>query len=1414
MSVSSQSDATPAYRGYRLQALYTLSRLLESNDSANFTFQPEGEEDLAIFDANHNLVEVVQVKAHSEDLAISSFKPDKSDSFFYRVAKLLNSNSHMKISIASFGEIGQEMRQACGGNDNKRKTVARKLSGRQFLSEVEADSLLAKIQLIPVKEATLTESVYRFFKQTLTGVDPESAFEILNYWLYICAENKRKITRRDLVDRINKVGRFLAERAAHHKEWFTTIVPLEEQEIDPKVKDELSDEFYRGISARYEHILGEVDVLRHKKLKELTKKFEENRVVIIHGASGQGKTTLAFRYLHEFFPDQWRFKVQLIDSREHALSIATAIAGQANAIGIPIAVYLDVSPNDIGWTELVKELSTHKNIRVLVTVREEDFRRASISGAEIQFSGVELTFNRIEAQEIYQSLASKKLPAEFLTFEDAWNKFGGEGPLLEFVYLVTQGNSLRERLLLQVRQLEEEVRTGKLSDAEIELLRLASVASAFQSQLQIKPLVKHLALTAPKRTFELFEKEYLLRLSADGSLIQGLHPIRSAILADLLIDSTFSPWSESASICLPFIFEGDVGNFLLYAFSRHRSEIEPLLNSLASYQPKQWNAIAGVTRALIWLGINEYAEANKQLLAEIYQEVGTGFLFVLDCDIADATPGWGRLWLSNLGHTISPEGRQRIEAFQARQTDKKQLFVRAETWLSSRTQKPTAPSSDVDWSGMAETIFWIGHLGVFWPLAEWLSNYEIDRAIDLLPIEILGDLMLGMSCGYQDGFSSWLETNRSRLINRFRQETKTVALEDDGQKLTAHFIVDIQQQNGSQSESEPEVEATENRLHEEAVQRCGLLRKLLPDRELYACQGYGHRVWSGEIPFDDTQKTGISKSYLPIAWLLSVNSTFRGLVLQPFRPKTWQEYTHLIFNLRQTVLLEIKQLEQGLEVYFRHSKNVPLIGKSINAERWDYCRQLLRNQPLLPHCAVDEWGFVDELSSDSPSQEAKEKLSVVSKRSLLLKLYKPFLTDFGTYKRTLSNFFDQAIHAMALNPVLGKGLKPEQKNEETKNKIIEIAKQKGIQADVIRISNFNLANTIQVLPKLHKNFRHLLAQFINDNELESLDGQEHVVYRRVWNLWYLFTSQPDLRLQNAGQESANRFDNTKKRIRNNLKKELRNISSESLRFQIVSEDTLWGEERGVWIKIDGENPIDVYNSLESVLTVIHQVFLEVKNKDLRHHVIDLNWPLVVIIPLVKGKSLNATAWRISLTVLLSNDEQLELKWWNLALHLIPPDALTELGLTTWTQPRLEVTNKLIASVSQLSLFAAHIRDFARLPDLDEQGKKELQQYIQRLVAPMNEALQLVLDREVEIGNYFIELLPSDYEKPPNLVAAIEALKALHERVLPTSDFQGQVSMDLEGMVEWANRLETGKQYAFLAYLFWASDIVSMTPFPK
>ena len=106
------------------------------------------------------------------------------------------------------------------------------------------------------------------------------------------------------------------------------------------------NEFFLGISTHYDHILADLDVVRSTKLEKIAEAFESTRVVIVHGASGQGKTTLALRYLREYFPSQWRFQVKLIENKQHALSVAAAIVGHADAIDIPMAVYLDVSASD------------------------------------------------------------------------------------------------------------------------------------------------------------------------------------------------------------------------------------------------------------------------------------------------------------------------------------------------------------------------------------------------------------------------------------------------------------------------------------------------------------------------------------------------------------------------------------------------------------------------------------------------------------------------------------------------------------------------------------------------------------------------------------------------------------------------------------------------------------------------------------------------------------------------------------------------------------------------------------------------------------------------------------------------------------------------------------------------------------
>lgn len=49
------------------------------------------------------------------------------------------------------------------------------------------------------------------------------------------------------------------------------------------------------------------------------------------------------------------------------------------------------------------------------------------------------------------------------------------------------------------------------------------------------------------------------------------------------------------------------------------------------------------------------------------------------------------------------------------------------------------------------------------------------------------------------------------------------------------------------------------------------------------------------------------------------------------------------------------------------------------------------------------------------------------------------------------------------------------------------------------------------------------------------------------------------------------------------------------------------------------------------------------------------------------------------------------------------------------------------------------------------------------------------------------------------------LSELHLSVLPMADFQGEVEIRLERVAEWTQRLEKGRENAFLVYLLSATE---------
>src|SRR5690606_33764584 len=161
-----------------------------------------------------------------------------------------------------------------------------------------------------------------------------------------------------------------------------------------------------------------------------------------------------------------------------------------------------------------------------------------------------------------------------------WRGYGGEGPLLEFVYFVTQNQTLKDRIEIQVQTLQDRARLGEIVANERHLLRLVAVASAYAERLDLQTLVQHLKLNEPKRTLELYEREYLIRISESNATVAGLHAVRSSIMLNSCLDDVLLKWESVAHECLPLLVEADLEIFLMYAFSRRRGEVAALIEGL------------------------------------------------------------------------------------------------------------------------------------------------------------------------------------------------------------------------------------------------------------------------------------------------------------------------------------------------------------------------------------------------------------------------------------------------------------------------------------------------------------------------------------------------------------------------------------------------------------------------------------------------------------------------------------------------------------------------------------------------------------------------------------------------------------------------------------------------------------------
>ena len=842
------TGASAALNGYRRQHLYSLFRILTDDASPPNQFQLEGSEDLEIFDDAGRLIEAIQVKDRSGAALAPSALKSRRGSFFQRAVERLERDPGSRQRVVSFGEIGPSliaMASATATTDAQREQL-----DQLGVPAERIDSFRAAFEVEELREEEVEREVLKRLRKTVTAGNPKDAFHCVSGWMWHQMSEGRKLTASDVRELLLRVGRFIAEAEASAAEWFKTIVPLEDREIDDSHRERLVQDFYEGVSARFEHALARVDVPRPERIREIAAAFEKSNVVIVHGASGQGKTALACRYLADAKPSTWRFSVRELQDIPHARRVALALRSHADAIGVPMIVWLDVSPQDTSWTRVVEELASLATLHVLVTIREEDWTRALNAGATLRHADVGLMLEELEGRSIFEGLQRYRISDEFLDFDDVWRRFGGRGPLMELTYLVTRGDALETKLDHQIRRLREDVRLGVMSANEIELLRRVAIATAAGGRVRLRQIVANLALPDAKASLKRFENEYLLRTSPDGMHAEGFHPLRSATIAKLLTsDAAFDPsWLDTAIAVLPAIDEPDLEAFLVSLFSQPL-DYERLKTAVRMFHPRTWSGGAGVVRALLWRGVHEYTIENAELINEVVEKRKDSkfALTVLDpAGLQQFSPGFAEL----LEQIFSITGESRIwyEDMQRRKPSNASVTRDAFHWLGNAPAFD-APVSAPDWDGLAEVLFWLFASGLGSQERAATVVEDLARAGNDVTLEAAADVLFALSFWDEALVPQKLTTVRRTLLDRFQVDLRVFAIVDDEKGTTAHYVVSLDE---SQT------------LHEESIRRLDLMRRLLPSKPVFGAQAYGHIFGTDLFPHDPSTKNGVPFHSFPI----------------------------------------------------------------------------------------------------------------------------------------------------------------------------------------------------------------------------------------------------------------------------------------------------------------------------------------------------------------------------------------------------------------------------------------------------------------------------------------------------------------------------------------------------------------------
>ncbi|MGC4039112.1 MAG: hypothetical protein QM764_24350 [Chitinophagaceae bacterium] len=569
---------------------------------------------------------------------------------------------------------------------------------------------------------------------------------------------------------------------------------------------------------------------------------------------------------------------------EQATAVSDFVETRLKIGETPLIIVDGLNQSVAGW-ELLAKLVLDKPVKILITTREEDWFRygADVSKASMKTVNIKLTIT--EAENIFKELQkNNKVHKEIRSWQPAWEKIEQKGLLIEYVYLLTSGEMLSDRLEHQIKQLQNE--PG--SPAKIEILRLVSLADVLNIRIRTQKLTTYINQsvrfdTDRNEVYRQLEKEYYLKFERE--YIEGLHPVRSKHLVDIL--HSHIAVDESLLTLLAIIDDESIYDYFIAApnFVDQTNKEHFYREAAVILAKGDFPGMVYAIDGLMHYEPSRYWMENKAIYDEVFATGGIQ-LFVYD------TVPFNKLHtLEKFSESMSGIPGNNIHFLVTKlkelgnyNFDRSDISILVRHLHASLKEKKNIPNAE----GVVFLSKWFKKAGFEFPDILDLNEQTL---LEVLPTKEIGqsaDLFHFFSITQPSAYQKLIASHRDTIIGWIKRKTNTLTITEEGNDIHITYLLDD----------------NADKANEYSVYRINIVHAFFPDYAHY-CTEVNILPFPNEEIFKVVVQNGrkaMPKEKLFDDFDIHINQIWSKTILMNYTSPSAYDWQQQYFNFRKNAI--------------------------------------------------------------------------------------------------------------------------------------------------------------------------------------------------------------------------------------------------------------------------------------------------------------------------------------------------------------------------------------------------------------------------------------------------------------------------------------------------------------------------------